>query len=63
MIIRNKRLFLPLGLLSLVLSVFLNRLGPGVFPHAAFVEGMLLGFATVLSAAGLITAGGAARHE
>jgi len=63
MIIRNKRLFLPLGLLSLVLSVFLNRLGPGAFPHVAFVEGVLLGFATALSIAGLITVGSAARHE
>lgn len=63
MILRNKRLFLPLGLLSLVLSVFLNRIGTGFFPHAAFGEGILLGFATVLSVAGLVTAGRAARHE
>lgn len=54
--IRNKRLFLPLGFLALVLSVLLNRIGPGIFPHVAFVEGLLLGFATALGAAGLVTA-------
>jgi hypothetical protein len=53
--IRNKRLFLPLGLLALALSVLLNRLGPGILPHAAFVEGLLLGLATALGAAGLVT--------
>ncbi len=54
--IRNKRLFLPLGFIALVLSVLLNRIGPEFFPHAAFVEGLLLGFATALGAAGLVTA-------
>lgn len=61
--IRNKRLLLPLGFLALTLSVFLNRVGPDLFPHVAFVEGMLLGFATVLGTAGLVTAGSASRDE
>ena len=61
--ITNKRLFLPLGFLALTLSVFLGKVGPDLFPHMAFFEGLLLGFATVLAVAGLVTEGRAADNE
>ena len=63
MILRNNRLFLPLGLLALTLSVLLNRVGVGVVPRSTFFEGLLLGLATAFAVAGLFTAGRAAGHE
>ena len=59
--IRNKRLFMPLGLLALVLSVFLGRVGPSFLPRAAFFEGVFLGIAAVFAVAGLFAR--AAGHE
>ncbi|UCG50842.1 MAG: hypothetical protein JSW58_11625 [Candidatus Latescibacterota bacterium] len=52
--IENRRLLIPLGMISLGLSVFLERLGEGVIPRAAFFEGLLLGISIGLSALALI---------
>jgi len=61
--IRNQRLFLPLGLLALTLSVLLSRVGAGIPPRPAFFEGLLLGLATVFAVAGLVTAGRKTGHD
>jgi hypothetical protein len=56
MLIRNRRLFLPLAVLSLILSVLLHRIGAGIIPRSAFFEGLFLGLATALTVVGLFTA-------
>jgi len=61
--IRNQRLFLPLGLLALTLSVLLGKIGEGFLSRPAFFEGLLLGLATAFAVAGLVTAGRAAGHD
>ncbi len=61
--IRNRRLFVPLGLLALTLSVLIGRIGAGFLPRPAFFEGLFLGLATAFAVAGLFAAGRAAGHE
>jgi hypothetical protein len=56
MIIRDRRLLVPLAVLCIAISLFLHKVGGGNIPRSSFFEGLFLGLATALAVAGLITA-------
>ena len=58
MIIGDRRLFVPLSVLCIIISLFLHKVGAGNVPRSSFFEGLFLGLATTLAVAGLITARG-----
>jgi len=63
MLIRNKRLFVPLGLLSLVIAVLINRFSGFGGAWAGFFEGVFTGLAFSLALGGLIAERLAGNHE
>jgi len=63
MLIRNRRLFVPLGLLSLVTAVLINRLTGNGGAWSGFFEGVFTGLAFSLALGGLIAERLACNHE
>jgi hypothetical protein len=63
MLLKNYKTAVPLGLLSLIVSVTIRRFGTGVLPLASFFEGLFLGMALVFAVFGLITTMLAHRFE
>ena len=61
--IKNKRLYIPLGLICLTLSVLLGRLGEGIIPRVAFIEGVFIGLSLVFGVVGLFSSLGVRSHE
>jgi hypothetical protein len=53
-VIKNKEIILPLGLVCITLSILLERLGDGIIPRMAFVEGLLMGLAFALGVFALV---------
>ena len=57
MLIRNRGVIAPLGLLCLSISVVVGKVGPGTIPGGDFFEGLFAGLALALSVGGLIVQG------
>jgi hypothetical protein len=57
-----KKYFLPLGMFSLAVAIFLNRFG-GDEPTLSFVSGMAIGLSLVMNLAFLIRFGKANRRR
>jgi hypothetical protein len=51
MMIKQRELLPSLGLVSLVLSMLLEKLGHGIIPRMPFFEGLFLGLAFAFGAA------------
>jgi len=54
MVVRNRGLIAPLGLLCLSVSVVAGNIAPGVVPGQDFFQGLFAGLALGLSVVGIV---------
>ena len=54
MLVRNRRLLAPLGIICITVSVFIDKVAPEATPWADFFTGLLMGLAFAFGVASLI---------